>query len=131
MASYNDVHTVLLDTNILIYSAERPFDIEHQLMSAGYSDIRVPQVVLEELVRISRCGTKLSKFARLALEIAKRFKIAELESEGGRADSQLIHAAMTGNYIIATADAAIRRRLKLEGLPVIFLKDKRLTSQLG
>lgn len=130
---YSDARIVLLDTNILIYSAERPFDIEQQLNAAGFSNIKVPQVVLDELEKISLRGgrRKVCRFAKLALEIAKRFEIIRFKSDAGDADSQLIHAAMDTRYIVATADAAVRRRLRLEGLPVIFPKDGRLTSEIG
>jgi len=120
--------TVILDTNILIYSAKEPFDIENQLMLAGFLDIRVPSVVLEELRKLSKKGDKTGRFAALALEIAKRFAVLKSASSG-LADDQLVNAAREGNLTVVTTDAAMKRRLRSEGLSVIFLKNGRLLAE--
>lgn len=124
--------SVLLDTNILIYSASRPFDIAHLLGRAGYIDIRVPEAVLDELRRISGGqgkggGGKLRKFARLALEIAGRFQPVPTP-RGVPADGELLRLARDGGYVVATSDAALMRHLRNAGAPVIFLKDGRLVA---
>jgi rRNA-processing protein FCF1 len=120
--------TVILDTNILIYSAKEPFDIENQLTLSGFLDIRVPSVVLDELKHISMKRDKTGRFAALALEIAKRFKVLPSDSHDP-ADDQLISAARESHFMVATSDASMKRRLKAEGLPVIFLKNGRLLAE--
>lgn len=129
--------SVLLDTNILIYSASRPFDIAHLLGRAGYIDIRVPEAVLDELRRLSDDqkrggkgkggGGKLRKFARLALEIAGKFQQVPTP-RGVPADGELLRLARGGGYVVATSDAALMRHLRNAGAPVIFLKDGRLVA---
>ena len=120
-----------MDTNILIYSATEPFDIVYQLRILGFTSIKVPVVVLNELTRISSSGTrrKLCRFAGLALSIAKGLDKVEFRYKSGSVDDQLMRAARDEKYIIATTDAALRRRLGAEGLSVIFLKDGRLIPE--
>lgn len=130
-SSENRITTVLLDTNILIYSATEPFDVVHQLRAVGLTHIKVPLAVMDELMRISSTGPsrKLRRFARLALEIAKGLETVEFEFKDVPTDDQLARAAKDGRYIIATTDAALRRRLAGEGLSVIFLKNGRLIPE--
>ena len=129
--------SVLLDTNILIYSASRPFDIAYLLGRAGYIDIRVPEAVLDELRRLSDepgrsgkgkgGGGKLRRFARLALEIAGKFQPVPTPT-GVPADGELLRLARDEGYVVATSDAALMRHLRSAGAPVIFLKDGRLVA---
>jgi rRNA-processing protein FCF1 len=129
-SSKTEAATVLLDANILIYSASRPFDISYQLRAAGFSRIKVPAVVLRELKRLASHGTKkVSRFATLALEISKSFDIAELPFDEMSADDQLVRAATEMRCVVATTDATMRRRLRIGGSSVIFLKNGRLVAE--
>ncbi len=121
--------TVLLDTNILMYSASRPFDIEHMLNKRGITDIRVPSFVKSELECLSKGrGAKEGKFAKLALQIASAFNLFETDTRGRTVDDKLVNLAQDGSYIVATADAPLRRRLTNLDIEVIYLKDGRLIT---
>jgi rRNA-processing protein FCF1 len=120
---------VLLDTNILMYSASQPFDIAHMLNKRGITDIRVPSFVRSELEWLSRgSGAKEAKFAKLALQIALAFEPLETDSRGRTVDDKLVNLAQNGSYIVATADAPLRRRLTNLNIEVIYLKDGRLIT---
>ena len=122
--------TVLLDANILIYSATLPFDIAFQLRRLGFSNIRVPFDVLGELRGLAmKGGGKSRRFANLAMEIAHGFEPIELGLPSLAVDDQLLHSAREKGYIIATTDAGLRRRLRGEGLSVIYLKQGRLITE--
>jgi rRNA-processing protein FCF1 len=122
--------TVLLDTNILIYSASEPYDIAYQLKLLGFIDVKVPAAVIEELEGIlKRDSGKKRRFAKLALDIASKFKELGKSNEKIPVDDQLIQQARMGEYIIATSDSQLKRRLRKEDIPIIYLKNRRLISE--
>lgn len=124
MFSRDRPKSVILDTNMLIFSAKLPFDIAHELKKHGFETILVPSFVLSELESIASYGRpKERKFAKLALEIAKAFDRLDESAPGGQVDEKLFRLAKTGKYVIATADTPLRRRLIREGLDVVYLKD--------
>ena len=130
LSSKINTTTVILDTNILIYSAFEPFDIAHQLKRVGFVNIKVPKGVIDELERISKMRTgKEQRFAKLALEIAKRFEVLGDHAQGAQVDDQLVQMAKSRGYIVATSDSRLRRRLRKEGVSVIYLKDGRLIPE--
>jgi rRNA-processing protein FCF1 len=121
---------VLLDTNMLIYSASEPFEIRSQLERLGFKNIIVTEGVKRELERLAQVGrTKEKKFAKLSLEIAKKFGTMPDPPITGSVDDQLVYISKQHGYIVATSDASLRRRLKREGLPVIYIKNRRLISE--
>lgn len=124
MFSRDRPKAVILDTNMLIFSAKLPFDIAHALRKQGFETILVPSFVASELESIAAYGRpKERKFAKLALEIAKNFDRLDEPSAVGEVDEKLFSLAKTGKYVIATADTPLRRRLIREGLDVVYLKD--------
>lgn len=132
MASFSKdrTTTVLLDTNVLIYSAAKPFDIAHQLRRFGFTNISVPCEVLDELRWLSsKGGSKSRRFATLATQIALGFEKIALGYSARSVDDQLLMAAKEKGYIVATTDSALRRRLRDDGLSVIYLKRGRLISE--
>lgn len=119
---------VILDTNILIYSASKPLNIESELRGLGFSRILVPSFVLDELESIGGSKDKRGKFARLALEIAKNFLNVDAAVEGRDVDDKVLHLAKSEGCAVATADAGLRRRLVSEGIPVLILKGSRIVE---
>lgn len=121
---------VLLDTNILLYSVSEPFEIKSQIEKIGFKKIVITEGVKRELERIATIGrTKEKKFAKLSLEIAKRFEVLPDPPIEGTVDDQLLYLSKNHGYVVATSDALLRRRLRKEGLPVIYIKNKRLISE--
>ncbi|MDI9644301.1 MAG: PIN domain-containing protein [Candidatus Verstraetearchaeota archaeon] len=113
---------VILDTNILIYSASKPLNIGRALSVLGFSRILVPSFVMDELDSIGRNRDKRGKFARLAREIAKNFPMIDVTVEGTDVDEKILHLAKSEGCAVATADSGLRRRLLSEGIPVVIMK---------
>ncbi|MCX8181604.1 MAG: hypothetical protein N3D12_00635 [Candidatus Methanomethyliaceae archaeon] len=121
---------VLLDTNVLMYSASEPFEIRSQLERLGFKNIIVTEGVRRELERLANSGhIKEKKFAKLSLEIANKFGTMPDPPIVGGVDDHLVYISKEYGYIVATSDASLRRRLKKEGLPVIYIKNRRLISE--
>src|SRR5512137_1989063 len=132
MASFNDGNrpAVILDTNILIYSASEPFDIAHQLRIMGFTRVLVPSSVLWELEAISHGRSKkLGRFAKLAIKIASSFERVDLRPAKPSVDEEIFAAAKSEGHMVATSDAAIRKRLRAIGITVLYLKDGRLINE--
>lgn len=130
MSSDENRPAVILDTNILIYSASEPFDLAYQLKLMGFSRVYVPSSVLWELESISKGKSrKLGRFAKLAMRIASSFEPLELRPAKPSVDEEICAAAKSEGHVVATSDAAIRRRLRQAGITVLYLKDGRLINE--
>lgn len=130
---YNkDLMPVLLDTNIIVYSIRKPFDIVNQLAELGFSRIIVIEGVKKELEKLTIKGRmKEKRSAKLALEICEKFELEPDPPIFGSVDEKLLFLAKTKGYIIATCDSSIRKKLRERGLPVIYLKDNRLIAEIN
>jgi rRNA-processing protein FCF1 len=131
VSSSDNKGLVILDTNILIYSASKPFNLESEMRRAGFSRVAVPSFVLDELISIGRSLDKRGKFARLALQIAKHFDIIRSDLEGADVDEKILQLAKEMGCAVATADAALRRRLSSEGIRVLLLKGRMIIDPSG
>ncbi len=129
--SSDNKRLVILDTNILIYSASKPFNLESEMRRMGFSSVAVPSFVLDELSSIGRSFNKRGKFARLALQIAQHFDTIGAAVEGADVDEKILRLAKEMGCAVATADAALRRRLASEGIRVLLLKDRMIIDPSG
>jgi rRNA-processing protein FCF1 len=132
MASFNESRrpAVLLDTNILIYSASEPFDLAHQLKIMGFTRVLVPSSVLWELEAISHGKSKkLGRFAKLAIKIASSFERIDLRPAKPSVDEEIIAAAKNEGHTVATSDTAMRRKLVAYGITALYLKEGRLINK--
>jgi len=122
---------VILDTNILIYSASKPFNLEAEMRRMGFSKVAVPSFVLDELRSIGKSFDKRGKFARLALQIAQSLFRIDSDVEGEDVDEKLLRLAKEKRCAVATADASLRRRLMSEGISVLLLKGRMIIDPNG
>ncbi|MCS7097605.1 MAG: hypothetical protein NZ922_01315 [Candidatus Methanomethyliaceae archaeon] len=126
-----DLITVILDTNIIMYSTEKPFDITNQLIELGFFRIIIIESVKKELEKLAIMGgVKERRNAKLALKICENFEFEPDPPISGGVDEKLLFLAKTKGYIIATCDSDIRKKLRENGLPVIYLKDERLIAEV-
>jgi len=116
---------ILFDSSILIAAAEMGRDLIALLEERG--DLPQWRVtitnVVEEMERLAhKRSKKVSKMARLALQLAKKLTILP-GLEGVPTDEAIVRVAREKGLAVATIDASLRRRLRGEGVPVIYLKD--------
>ncbi|MGQ9478546.1 MAG: hypothetical protein ACUVQ0_00780 [Thermoproteota archaeon] len=108
---------VLLDSSALLAPFEIKVDFVTQIeSSAGRVVFLAPFEALAELRRLSGMGLKVSKAAKLALSAAEGLRI--LAPTGMMCDDALVYLAKTYKAAVATADRALRRRLKILGITV-------------
>lgn len=117
---------VICDTSFLIVLATKPvkkFDeLENEI---GKIDFVVPSLVINELRKLVRTAeVKRSNAARLALELANKFKI--IQFQGTSADEAIIDYASKQKCLVATIDDALRNKLKSNGISVVTLTNDKL-----
>ena len=107
---------VLLDTNFLIDLLKFKVSMEEL---RGHELYTISPVV-EELKTLASRKSKESKYAKLALELLKKIKIIECE---GDADTNLLRLA--DDFVVATNDRALRKKLKERKTKTIYLRGKK------
>lgn len=117
--------TVILDTSAILSFFEFSVDWEKELFRLldGYK-IMIPYMVINELTVLSQqTASQRKQKAAAALRFAKRYET--IETVAGNADDAVIEAARKTNGMVATNDTDLRKRLKHESIPVIFLRGKK------
>jgi len=119
--------TVILDSNFLFVPLRFGVDIFEELRRLlGNVLCVVPSPVIEEL-RLLREGAKpsLKKEVEFALSMAGRCETADEAVEPGETvDEVILRLARSWRCPVATNDSELRRRLRSEGVPVIYLRQR-------
>jgi rRNA-processing protein FCF1 len=120
---------VLLDTNFLMLTLRFGVDIQSELeciLEAAFVLSTTPAVVeeLEQLkTKVKQNEVKIIEFA--IIFASRVLKIDDKLKPQEKVDDQLLRLAEKNEFIVATTDTELRRRLRKEGLPVIFLRQRR------
>lgn len=127
------VFKVFLDSNILMMVAEKRLDIFRQIETIlqGKIEFTVPKTVFAELSTIAQEKSKRGRYARFALELAKKCMPGR-ENPGAEesTDDYLARVAKETRGIVVTADSELRKRLRNANMPVIYVrKDLRLAIE--
>ena len=122
---------VILDSNALMMQFQFHVDIEREvrrILDINF-DIVVPTVVLLELERIAKEGMqKEAGEARMALELAKTFRIEETPADG---DTAILRLAEKLNAIVVTNDKRLRARLRAKAIPNIYMRSRAFLTLEG
>lgn len=113
---------IILDTSALIYPFQTGVDFVRGIQEAlaARFTLAVAEGTLDELERLRREGSpSMSIAAGKALEFAKGLSV--LRSDARETDEQIAQLARHTGAAVATADSALRRRLRRSGIPVIFV----------
>jgi len=127
---------VIPDTNFLLVPGQFGVDIIRELERVIQARFRiaVPDVVLQELNVIERKSRGRDLMAvRMAKKLAERFDVVEVGLFGERPiDDQLLDfAANNENVVVCTNDKGLKRRLRERGIPVVYLRSKKILELEG
>ncbi|NJL44292.1 MAG: hypothetical protein HC945_03200 [Nitrosarchaeum sp.] len=119
--------TIILDTNFLLVPGQVSLDIFEEIqriMDEPY-ELAVLQGTLTELTTLSTTGKQIDqRAARLALQLIKHKALKIIPgSEAGYVDDLLVEKAQQ-NVVVATMDAALRRRILAKGSAIIGVRQK-------
>ncbi|MEM3955830.1 MAG: hypothetical protein QW424_03650 [Candidatus Bathyarchaeia archaeon] len=118
---------VILDTNFLLLPFQFKIDILSEIEALiGRFEPIVLSTTVDELKKLSNSrSVKISKMASSALELIKRFRVLEVNVRPGeRHDEVLLRIAKENNYIVATNDRELRKKLRETGITTIFLRQR-------
>jgi len=119
---------VILDSNFLFIPLRFGVDIFAELQRLLGGSVRpvVPSPVLDEL-RLLRDGASpsLRREIDFALALVGRCDVVEARIDPGETvDDALVRIATRCRCPVATNDADLRRRLREEGVPVVYLRQR-------
>ncbi len=118
---------ILVDTNVLIYSAKNRFDLFSELKRFGASDILIPKKVVEELEQLSKTASRGSdkKAAKLAIQIINYSGLKLIEIDSGHTDDAIISYSKLNNNLVLTNDSKLKKRLTAENIKVLTLSNNK------
>lgn len=115
---------VIADTSFLMTPGLYGVDIFAELdrLLEGDYELIAPRAVLNELEKLSKFGTPEERTAaRIGLSLSSKLKV--LDSEG-RTDDVILRLAKEHKSAVGTIDFELRKKLRKEGITVIFLREK-------
>jgi len=119
---------VILDSNFLFVPLEFKIDIFEDIVNL--LNQRIEPILLStnyhELQKMAEEGPpKLRKQATMALKLAEKCHIVDVERKRGETnDDVILRVAALWKSPVATNDRELRRKLRERGIPVIFLRGK-------
>lgn len=124
-------YLVVPDTNFLLIPGQFGVDIIGELgrvLDVNFKVV-IPNVVIEELNIIERKSRGKDLVAiRMARQLIERFEIIDIGKFGEKpTDEQVYEFALKGpNVIVCTNDKELKKRLREKGIPVVYLRQKKI-----
>jgi rRNA-processing protein FCF1 len=118
---------VILDSNFLFVPFQLQIDIFEEIRNKiGNIEFIVLSTTLQELEILGKKRSyKLSRQASSAFKLANRCKIVKVEKKPEESyDEVILRKAQEWNYIVATNDMDLRKKLRTEGIPVLYIRQK-------
>jgi len=117
---------VLFDTNFLMAAFEGPVDVVERVEELLEAKVR-PIILKSQLRELERIASsherqKAARIARAALEYMKKKEFEVVENGERAVDDAIVEASRREDYIVATNDRELRRRLRRSGVNVIYMK---------
>ena len=119
---------ILLDTNFLLLPFQKRIDVFGQMDELLISKCKY--LVLKNTINeLKALEGKAKREGKLALSYVEKKKgeIEVLEAGDGKTDKKIIEVAKkmkSDDFFVGTLDADLRKKLKKEGIGVIFLRGK-------
>jgi len=119
---------VIFDSNFLFVPSQFQLDIFEELtnlLSQRFEPVLLSPTYME-LLKIAEMGSpKLRKQASLALKLAEKCRVVQVEKGLEEMhDDVIVRVATEWRCPVATNDRELRKRLRNVGVPVIFLRQR-------
>ncbi|MEA2070476.1 MAG: ribonuclease VapC [Asgard group archaeon] len=120
---------VILDSNILLYFAEGQFNISQELPKILHQKYELVflSACVEELDKLEKRKKQLSKKIWFAKKFLKKIKIIKYNPSSPKTtDEKIVDYAIKhkGSSVVMTNDLPLKKLLRKNGIPVIFVKKK-------
>lgn len=121
----DSVRKAVIDTNVLMYIFTKKVDVFTQLRELGFKKFVFPSHIVEELkklqVSLDGLERRAARFALTLLENRDDCEVYEVDAVGS--DAAILKLAKELDAAVITNDKALRRRAKLEGIVVGYLRE--------
>jgi uncharacterized protein len=120
---------VILDTNFLMLPLRFGVDIRSELgriLETSFSLATTP-AVLDELRRLKK-NVRTSELKHIEFALTSAEGMEKIDDDIGPeedVDDQLVRLSEREGLIVATTDAELRRRIRRQGRPVVFMRQRR------
>ena len=131
MIKVSSMKKILLDTNFLMICAQFKVDIfaEIERICNFNYDIYILDKSIDELYNIiEKQKGKHKEAAKIALQLLKIKKIKIIKTGSGKTDDIIVECAYKKNYLVATQDKDLKRKLINQSTTVIILKQKKMLA---
>jgi len=115
---------VLVDTNFLLYLFKAKIDLESMYLEDKV-EIFVPESVIKELESLKSLKTKEGRLACVALRVIKSSNINIVKSVKNNVDEDLIVLAKTFGFVVASNDKNLRKKLKMNNIKTICIRNRK------
>ena len=110
---------ILVDSNVLMLCEQKKL----RLPPGEYA---IPEACVRELEKLSLGKGKKARAARIALEIIKRKNMEILPTSGEDCDPSLLEIARSGGFRVLTADKELIKKLRLNRIEILSVKDGKI-----
>ena len=118
---------VILDSNFFFVPLKFRIDVFGELdQILGKAEPVVLSTTVEELQRLTAKGTpKMRRQAQAAMEYTKKYETFDVEKGSGEScDDVVLRTAKEWGCAVATNDAKLRKRLREDGVTVIYVRKR-------
>ena len=118
---------VIIDINDPLIPAQFNIDIFSELKNLGFTKLYIVDRTLEELDKIIKeQSLKHRKSAKLALSLLKAKNVKIIKTNSSKdTDSVIAETAKELNYLVATQDLGLKRKLIKDKIKIITLRQKK------
>lgn len=119
---------IIIDTNFLLIPAELKVDIfaEIKRVIPQNHDLYILDATINELEKIkAEQKRKTREYATIALSLIKQKHLKIIPTFNNHNVDDKIVSIVDKNYIVATQDKGLKKRIKSKGVSVIILKQKK------
>lgn len=119
---------IILDTDFLVHCATAKVDYTAELrriLDFQYQIFIIDKTIDELDSIIEKKDRKAKDAAKLAKTVLKAKNIAQIKTDKDKIVDKLILETVNSNYLVATMDADLKRKLKNKGIPLIVLRQRK------
>jgi rRNA-processing protein FCF1 len=134
VAQEKETLKIILDANFLFIPAQFKVDIFEELLNLlkrSFEPVLLSSTK-QELQGLAKSSTKIQKQAILALSLSEKCRFVSIEKSLDESyDDIIVRVAAEWKCPVGTNDKELRKRLRKVGIPVIFLRQKRVLAVDG
>ena len=120
----------MLDANGLCAQEQFRVDVLGQLLELGFDEFLVTRCVLRELERLRASGSARERAAaEVGATLVPRCRVIEDDPSASDCDDSIARKAKELNAAVLSLDRFLRRKLRAQGTPAVYLRGGKRLEQ--